>query len=145
MMNIMNAPMVQQQNSGMDLDASPIGNKNNDDDLDFEKELLDATSQSFLNQSNILGNNFDDNSLAASNQQAGEPPKKKLEPPKPPPLSFSEQIALASSKLKSKSEAMATITPIRKDLVNPNDKKKMSTMDALKEQIMLRKASMNPT
>lgn len=129
----------------MDLDASPIGNKNNDDDLDFEKELLDATSQSFLNQSNILGNNFDDNSLAASNQQAGEPPKKKLEPPKPPPLSFSEQIALASSKLKSKSEAMATITPIRKDLVNPNDKKKMSTMDALKEQIMLRKASMNPT
>ena len=144
MMNIMNAPMVQ-QNSGMDLDASPIGNKNNDDDLDFEKELLDATSQSFLNQSNILGNNFDDNSLAASNQQTGEPPKKKLEPPKPPPLSFSEQIALASSKLKSKSEAMATITPIRKDLVNPNDKKKMSTMDALKEQIMLRKASMNPT
>ena len=41
-------------------DSSPINNNaipNIDDDLDFEKEILDATSQSFLNQSMAGPNN----------------------------------------------------------------------------------------
>lgn len=65
----------------MDLDDSPIGNNKNIDvdDLDFEKELLDATSQNIL-----VGGGFND-------EQTVEPPKPiKLEPPKPPPLSFGE-------------------------------------------------------
>lgn len=94
-------------------DGSPINNGgHNDDDLDFEKELLDATSQSFLNQSGIL-----EQSRLAGNSQVNVPPPA---PPKPAPLSFAEQIALASQNLKKKDDApkkSATTLP------PPNNKK----------------------
>lgn len=68
-------------------DGSPINKGGQiDDDLDFEKELLDATSQSFLNQSGIQ-----ESPQFAANAQVPPPA-----PPKPAPLSFAEQIALAS-------------------------------------------------
>lgn len=70
--------------------------------------------------------------------------KKPLPPPRAaPPLSFAEQIAAASSKLKKASDI--TPQPKKVDLpTNPLNQRRVSTMDALKEQIMLRKQSMNP-
>lgn len=55
---MMNLQAPQVKNDDLDLEASPIHDNNkfigNDDDLDFEKEILDATSQSFLNQTGIM-------------------------------------------------------------------------------------------
>ena len=66
----------------------------NDDDLDFEKELLDATSQSFLNQTGTLEESRIYNAPPSNNQNTSlvMPPVARPPPgpPKPAPLSFAE-------------------------------------------------------
>jgi hypothetical protein len=94
--------------------------------------------------------------LKKRNEQEGEearPPPKA--PPKAAPLSFAEQIALASAGLKKKDpnqqeetkgppKAPPSKTPGKEGGPEP-PQKRMSNMDALKQQILLRKQSMNPT
>jgi len=94
--------------------GSPINKGNADDDLDFEKELLEGGgamaggSNPMLEHSRIEGGDF----------QPPEPVvKKPPPPPKAPVLSFSEQIALAANKLKSappKGEGVKNNAPIPK-------------------------------
>ena len=100
-----------------------------------------------------------------SNMQDGdsmmsmEPIVKKAPPPPPPKpqLSFAEMIAQAASGLKKKDVTNATNEetkappkappkgPASKDGGPEPPAKRMSNMDALKQQILLRKQSMNPT
>jgi len=92
--------------------------------------------------------------LKKRNEQQEEeraPPKA---PPKAAPLSFAEQIAMASAGLKKKDPTQQEETkgPAKappkapgKDAGPEPPQKRMSNMDALKQQILLRKQSMNPT
>ena len=92
--------------------------------------------------------------LKKRNEQQEEeraPPKA---PPKAAPLSFAEQIAMASAGLKKKDPTQQEETkgPAKappkapgKDVGPEPPQKRMSNMDALKQQILLRKQSMNPT
>lgn len=94
--------------------GSPINNKANlDDELDFEREILDATSQSFLNQTGILETSRMEqpstrppppsNQQLNSSQMLNQSVLSQRPPPAAPqnkPLSFQEQIALASQNLK---------------------------------------------
>ena len=135
--------------------GSPINNGNADDDLDFEKELLDGGmggngngGAPILEQSRIESADF----------ESPQPVKKPLPPPKAPVLSFSEMIAQAAAGLKKNPVAGASgdgkkEAPIpipKKGGVDKEESKKdaaaprMSNMDALKNQIMLRKQAMNP-
>ena len=133
--------------------GSPIHNGHGDDDLDFEKELLDGGmnnggSDPMLEHSRIEGNDFV--------PPPSQPVRKPLPPPKAPVLSFSEMIAQAAAGLKKNpagGEAPKKDNPIpipKKGGAEKEESKKeapqprTSNMEALKSQIMLRKQAMNP-
>jgi hypothetical protein len=112
--------------------GSPInaGGKNLDDDLDFEKEILDAANQSMMGGDPVL-----ERSRIDSQPVAKRPPPP---PPKAPVLSFSEMIAQAAANLK-KDAAPATGAPKKDPPAMPgkgpkaaDEPKRMSNLDALK-------------
>ena len=133
--------------------GSPIHNGHGDDDLDFEKELLEGDmnnggSNPMLEHSRIEGGDF---------VPPPQPVRKPLGPPKAPVLSFSEMIAQAAAGLKknppSGGDAPKKDNPVpipKKGGADKEESKKdvpqvrTSNMDALKAQINLRRLAMNP-
>jgi hypothetical protein len=133
--------------------GSPIHNGQGDDDLDFEKELLDGGgmnnggSNPMLEHSRIEGGDF---------VPPPQPVRKPLPPPKAPVLSFSEMIAQAAAGLKKNpagGDAPKKDNPVpisKKGGADKEESKKeapqarTSNMEALKAQINLRRLAMNP-